>query len=193
MKTRDSGMPMASQWEGYFDPQGIFAVLGLAIPEETLVDIGCGYGTFTMAAARCGWRRVIAIDIDPVSVQTLQARLLGESAGGAEVRQRDVVADGFGLPSSDADAVLLFNILHCEDPLAMLAETRRVLRPGGRVAIIHWRSDIPTPRGPAAAIRPRPENCREWLEKTGFEIALEATSLPPYHFGLVGRRPASAG
>ncbi len=192
MKTRDSGMPAATQWETYFDPLKIFTVLGLAKPLETLVDIGCGYGTFTMAAARCGWRRVIAIDIDLPSVQGLQARCLSESLAWVDARQRDVVTNGFGLLNSDADAVLLFNLLHCEDPLALLTESMRVLRPGGHVAIIHWRSDIPTPRGPEAAIRPRPETCSQWLKKTGFEISLEPMILPPYHYGLVGRKPGSA-
>ena len=186
MKTRDSGMPEAAQWETYFDPGGIFTTLGLAQHQETLVDIGCGYGTFTLAAARCGWRRVIALDIDLPSVEALQARCLRESYATVNVRQRDVVTDGFGLLDSEADVVLLFNLLHCEDPLRLLGETRRVLRPGGRVAIIHWRSDIPTPRGPSASIRPLPDLCKEWLGKTGFEITVPSTILPPYHYGLVG-------
>lgn len=193
MKTRDSGMPAATQWETYFDPPRIFTTLGLEKPQKTLVDVGCGYGTFSMAAARCGWRRVIALDIDLPSVEALKTRCLRESLITVDVRQRDVVADGLGLLDSEADVVLLFNLLHCEDPLILLEETRRVLRPGGRVAIIHWRGDISTPRGPDASIRPLPDRCMEWLGKAGFGITVLPTILPPYHYGLVGCKVDPAG
>jgi SAM-dependent methyltransferase len=51
---------------------------------------------------------------------------------------RDVFADGFGGEVGSKDACLLFNILHCEAPLRLLAETARVVRPGGQcVAAAH--------------------------------------------------------
>jgi len=81
---------------------------------------------------------------------------------------------------------MLFNILHAEDPLAILAEAKHILAPGGRVGIIHWNYDETTPRGPSIAIRPRPEQCRDWLVEAGFELAGPMIALPPYHYGWVG-------
>ena len=50
---------------------------------------------------------------------------------------------GFGV---QADAVLLFNILHCEQPVQLLQHARNALRECGKVLIIHWRHDVATPR-----------------------------------------------
>jgi hypothetical protein len=105
---------------------------------------------------------------------------------------QDFVAKGSGLPDAKAGRAMLFNILHIENPLALLCEAYRILTPGGEVAIIHWRSDIETPRGPSLPIRPTAEKCREWGEQAGFEfVRYEALCCCSYHWGLVMRRPAS--
>src|SRR5689334_10876743 len=85
-------------------------------------------------------------------------------------RVRDFVADGTGLPDASVGYALLFNILHIEDPVGLLREAGRVLAPRGLAGVIHWRSDIETPRGPSAPIRPRLEQCREWGEAAGLEF-----------------------
>lgn len=77
-------------------------------------------------------------------------------------------------------------------PLALLREAHRILRPGGSLSVIHWRSDIETPRGPPLAIRPTPEQCACWLAETGFEpvVHVDLAQAAPYHFGLLAKRPA---
>lgn len=80
------------------------------------------------------------------------------------VEQRDFVADGSGLPDGSADYVMLFNILHREQPETLLREAWRILSPRGRLGIMHWNYDPTTPRRPSMEIRPRPEQCREWAE-----------------------------
>jgi SAM-dependent methyltransferase len=194
MKTRDSGMPDAGQWRTFFDPETILRTLGLERVDGTIVDVGCGYGTFTLPAARLSAQRVIALDIEGELVASLreEARRAGV-AHLVEACVQDVAAHGTGLADASAAVVLLFNLLHCEEPLRLLEEAKRILIPGGRVAVIHWRSDVPTPRGPALAIRPTPAQCRAWLEQTGFGTGVAEVLLPPYHFGLVGRRPLRPG
>ena len=49
MKTRDSGMPDHDWWESFFDPDAVLDALELNQFEGPVVDVGCGYGTFTMA------------------------------------------------------------------------------------------------------------------------------------------------
>jgi hypothetical protein len=44
-------------------------------------------------------------------------------------------------------------------------------------------STIVTPRGPALAVRPRPEAVREWAQAAGLTPS-ETVRLPPWHFGL---------
>ena len=52
MKVRDSGMPDEATWERFFDARQILTELAFTDPKADVVDFGCGYGTFTAAAAR---------------------------------------------------------------------------------------------------------------------------------------------
>lgn len=188
MKTRDSGMPSETYWNSFFDPPAILAALGLHRAQGAIVDIGAGYGTFTFAAARLTGQPVVAIDIEGELLDALAAKAAREGLGNVRPVLRDVTLNGTGLPEAQADVVLLFNTLHCENPLELLNEAKRILQPGGRVGVVHWRSDVPTPRGPDLSIRPTPDDCAAWLRNAGFELAIPPRLLPPYHFGLVGRK-----
>ncbi len=107
---------------------------------------------------------------------------------------RDVFTDGFGGEAGSKDACLLFNILHCEEPVKLLAEAARVVRPGGVVLVIHWRVDPGTPRGPSMEIRPRPEQIAGWARETGMlEVEGPVVDLPPWHYGFRLSRRAAVG
>lgn len=190
MKIRDSGMPDAGMWEGFFDAPRILAALDCVDARGSVAEFGCGYGTFTVAAAAATTGTVHAFDIDPAMVAATRARTAG--LGNVSVAKRDFVTEGTGLPGASVACALLFNILHAARPVPLLGEAWRVLRPGGRVAVIHWVSARPTPRGPALAIRPRPAQCRAWLVEAGFRVRQAEVDLPPHHYGVVGERPAAA-
>ena len=67
-------------------------------------------------------------------------------------------------------------------------EARRILKPDGLLAVMHWNYDASTPRDPSMTIRPRPESCRAWAIDAGFDLAgPEQIDLPPYHYGIVFR------
>jgi SAM-dependent methyltransferase len=189
VKVRDSGMPDESAWEGFFDASRVLELLGFSHGDADIVDFGCGYGTFTVAAARLTTGVVHAFDIEPDMVQATHSR--AESLGIRNIRaiQRDFVAEGTGLRDGTAGFAMLFNILHAEHPFALLEEACRVLMPGGRVGIIHWIHDRVTPRGPDLDIRPRPADCQDWLRTAGFELAIPLVALPPWHYGMTGRKP----
>lgn len=104
--------------------------------------------------------------------------------------QRDFLADGTGHPDASMDYAMLFNILHVETPVALLREAHRILVPGGKVGVIHWRGDVQTPRGPSLDIRPTPDQCRAWGEEVGLDfLRYEALKCCPWHWGMVMRRP----
>lgn len=192
MKTRESGMPDQGRWDSFFDPASIFDALRLDQIEGPIIDIGCGYGTFTLVAAERTRHPVIAIDIEPEMVASTATAARKAGFGHVDCRCVDITDGSLGIASGSAALVLLFNILHCEDPLSLLGSALNALRPGGRVAAIHWRSDVPTPRGPDLSIRPRPESIRSWMVQTGFTMVVEPVILPPFHFGLVGSKVASS-
>jgi SAM-dependent methyltransferase len=190
MKGRESGMPDESYWDSFFNPSCIVERLGCTGPCGDIVEFGCGYGTFTIAAAKDATGRVIAIDIEPDMVAETLSKAQAEGLSNVVGIVRDFVADGTGLLDAQARRAMLFNILHIEQPLTLLREAYRVLAPSGEVGIIHWRSDIETPRGPSRSIRPTAEQCREWAEQAGFEfVRQEPLSCCSWHWGLVMRRP----
>jgi SAM-dependent methyltransferase len=155
-----------------------------------VVEFGCGYGTFTLPAARSVGGRVYALDIDPEMVTATCRKATAAGLTNVSARVRDFVADGTGLPAASVGYAVLFNILHIEDPVGLLREARRVLAPGGLAGVIHWRGDIETPRGPSAPIRPTAEQCRAWGEAAGLEfVRQEGLCCCSWHWGLVLRRP----
>lgn len=194
MKVRDSGMPDETMWADFFDAEQILRTFGLDRGVVDLVEFGCGYGTFTLAAARLVTGIVQALDIEPelIALVAEKCRLAGISNVRAQVR--DFVGQGSGLADQSMDAALLFNILHHDQPVALLAEARRVLKPGGICAVIHWNYDPTTPRGPAMEIRPRPEQCIAWGQEAGLLFdETQRFALPPYHYGLLFRKAAATG
>lgn len=177
-------------WQEFFDAEAILRKLGLDSVCSNVVDFGCGYGTFTIPAARIVSGVVYALDIEHEMVEGTRRKAEEACLANIEVRQRDFVAEGSGLPDGSVDYAMLFNILHAEERMSLLKEARRVLKPEGKLAVIHWNYDPSTPRGPTMSIRPRPEDCRSWAEQVGFELLPPGLiDLPPYHYGFVFRRP----
>lgn len=188
MKTRESGMPEEAMWQSFFDPESILNALKLDHDVHDAVDFGCGYGTFAFPAARRIQGTLYGFDIEPESIEECARRAAAQHAHNARFCQRDFVTDGTGLTADSVDYAMLFNILHAEQPLALLREAWRILRPGGRVAAIHWNYDPATPRGPSMDIRPRPTDCHRWVEEADFVVEGGIINLPPYHYGLIGRK-----
>ena len=190
MKVRDSGMPDQDYWESLFDIGGILDSLEIGPETRDAAEVGCGYGTFTLPVARRIRGTLHAFDIEPGMIESTRARAAAGDVRNLVLERRDIVEKGLGLPEQSVDVVLLFNILHTENPVEMLRAAVAPLRPGGRVLAIHWRSDLPTPRGPDLSIRPRPEQIAAWATSAGLRPR-PSRLLPPWHFGVVAVRPPS--
>lgn len=189
MKTRESGMPDEKMWDTFFDPEIILDSLGIKNLTGNIADLGCGYGTFTIPVAGRTKGLVYAIDIEKDMLRVTQEKVKRSGLRNVKVIQRDFMVDGTGLVNSCCDLVMLFNILHAEEPLNILAEAKRILTPERQVVIIHWIPDPATPRGPPMSIRPRPEQIKDWLKETGFNLKDKIIPLPPYHYGILGINP----
>jgi 2-polyprenyl-3-methyl-5-hydroxy-6-metoxy-1,4-benzoquinol methylase len=114
---------------------------------RALLDVGCNWGRWTIAAARAGWRPT-GIDLAKKSVGAAR-----RVAGQLEVEVEYVVADARELPFADDafDAVFSYSVLQHlakEDVPRVVAEVRRVLRPAG----VLW-VEMPNARGALNLVR----------------------------------------
>jgi len=185
MKLRDSGMPDQVYWESLLDVPLILDRFGLGPECDDVAELGCGYGTFTVPIAKRIRGRVHAFDIDPRMIESTRERAAAAGCTNVRVVLRDVLESGFDLEAASCDAALVFNILHGERPTDILREAARILRPGGTASVIHWRTDIDTPRGPRAHIRPSAAQIAVWaLETRTLRAEGDAFDLPPWHYGL---------
>ena len=190
-KIHESGMPEEAAWAHFFDSGAtIERLFGAKEVAGDLVEFGSGYGTFTIPAALRTQGIVTALDVEPKMVECVRQKAKDGALSNIRCVVGDFVAQGTGLDDRSQAHAMIFNLLHLEQPVALLREAHRVLRDGGRLSVIHWRSDIPTPRGPSLAIRATPDQCREWIAKAGFRDieAVDLQSCCPFHFGLVARR-----
>lgn len=99
------------------------------------LDVAAGSGALTLAAARRG-AAVTAIDFAPGMVEQLRSNLTAQGLSGS-VHEMDGQALDFAEDSFDV-AASLFGLIFFPDQAKGLSELRRVLRPGGRVAIAAW-------------------------------------------------------
>ena len=116
-------------------------------PGDTVLELAAGLGdTGLMAARLVGKRgRVIISDFAPAMVAAARQRAEEMGVDNAEFRVLD--AEQMDLETDSVDSVLCrWGYMLMIDPAKACAETRRVLRPGGRLAFSVW---APRERNPA--------------------------------------------
>jgi SAM-dependent methyltransferase len=103
------------------------------LPDDArrVLDVGSafGYGTAALAAPHHGERRVVGVERDPQHVRDAVRRFPWLPV---------LQGDAADLPFADAavDAVVLLDVLeHVPDPVAVVTEIHRVLRPGGSLIL----------------------------------------------------------
>ena len=153
-----------------------------------ILDVACGPGYIAGAAAARG-ARAVGIDFSANMIALARQNF-------PDIVFR--VADAESLPFDDAsfDAVLInFGVLHFPTPETALAETFRVLRPGGRLAFTNWAQsdhsaitiamnaiaeagslDVDLPAGTPLFRFADPDECRAVLSKIGFST-VDCTDL----------------
>jgi ubiquinone/menaquinone biosynthesis C-methylase UbiE len=187
MKYRESGMPNEELWDTFFNPTEILNQMDINGTIRTLLDIGCGYGTFLIPAAKLVSDTVVGIDIESEMIEACRKKIDDQNIDNIELLYGDIstaeTIKALGKFKGEIDYICLFNILHCEQPMVLLNAAFRILNNGGKIGVMHWKYEK-TPRGPSMEIRPTPEIINEWALKSGF-ILEKYVELPPYHYGLV--------
>ena len=110
-------------------------LLGSLQPGQDLLDVGCGPGTITLDLAELvAPGRVVGVDAAPEVLAQADELRRSRAVPNAEFRAGDVYA--LDLPDASFDVVHAHQVLqHLSRPVAALVEMRRVLRPGGTLAV----------------------------------------------------------
>lgn len=142
-----------------------------------LLDLGCNWGRWTIAAARTGYA---ATGLDPSAKAVDAARRVAAQLG---IDAEYVVGDGRRLPFPDAffDVVFSYSVLQHlakEDARVVIDEIRRVLRPGGTAWI-----EMPNARGLLNLAR---QAARGFSRGSGFDVRYWTLGELREAFGTIG-------
>lgn len=172
----------AGEWDALRDElfgrrSELLGLPALLDPDMVVGDLGCGTGALSAALAPFV-ARVVAVDRSREMIAAARRRVRG--LVGVELRQGALEA----LPIEDGEldaAALSLVLSSVEDPVAVLAEAARALRPGGRLLVMdmaeHGREEYQARFG-HARLGLAPDALAEWLEEAGFRRA-RTVRLPP--------------
>ena len=108
-------------------------------PGDHVLDVGCGFGTTTLAMARAVGPegRVMAVDVSDVMIARVRSRATDLGLTNVIFRVADAQTDP--LPAAHfALAVSRFGVMFFDDLTAAFTNIRSSLRPGGRLTFICW-------------------------------------------------------
>ncbi len=178
-----TAMPDQDWWQTLWpDPDGVIRALGID-PGMTVVDLGCGYGYFTIAIARqAGFGHVIGLDLDPAMLE--QAKAACEETTNCAWQLGDAMELSRLIPAP-VDYVLIANTFHgVPDKTALAREITAALKPNGRFAIVNWyprpreeTTVLGKPRGPSTELRMSPEQTRAVVEPAGFKLVVRSVNI----------------
>jgi SAM-dependent methyltransferase len=157
-----------------------------------VLDIGLGTGLVDVGLTELG-HSVLGLDVAPQMAARAESRLNG----------RVVVGNGQHLPftSGSLPNVIMVHVLHVVDDMdSVLAETARVLAPGGRLVTVHGvpvaePDDLVGAESPLNVLKPQvpdtPERLADAAAKVGLRV-LEEASVNPYEIDLTPNQYADS-
>jgi SAM-dependent methyltransferase len=106
-------------------------------PENALLDLACGRGAYGLLIAKQTGTSLTGVDFSVQALTEAREQAARMGVGNASFRSGELTATG--LPDASVEAVLCTDAIQFPDePAVAYNEIRRVLKPGGRVALTCW-------------------------------------------------------
>jgi ubiquinone/menaquinone biosynthesis C-methylase UbiE len=137
-------------------------------PHQSLLDVGCGCGALTLAAARFA-DSAVGIDISAPLTQVASERASTARIDNVEFVVADAQTHAFAPGTFDL-VVSQFGLMFFDNPVRAFSNLRRSLAPGGRLALVSW----------------RPISANEWLTVIASQVA-KRVEIP--EFGGLAKGP----
>ena len=165
------------------DPGTLWAALNL--PQGiTFLDLGCGQGNYSLAAASLiGPTGVVyAVDLWEEGIAALKERAAREGRANLKPLAAGGGPGPHGEPSVDVGlmATVLHDLVEAGTAAGALAEVTRVIKAGGRLAIVEF-DKIDGPPGPPRHIRLDPAEVEALVAPYGF-ARQQTVKLGPYNY-----------
>ena len=107
-------------------------------PHRSLLDVGCGCGALTLAAARIA-DAAVGIDISVPLTEVASERASTAQIDNVEFVVADAQTHAFAPGTFDL-VVSQFGLMFFDDPVGAFSNLRRSLAPGGRLVFVCWQS-----------------------------------------------------
>jgi len=160
-----------------------------------VADFGAGSGAYTFAMAqRMGnGGLVYAIDVQRDLLRRIKNEAESRGLKNVRIVWGDVEnAGGSKLTDGSIDVVIISNILfQLEDKGGAMREAWRVLRNGGKLAVIEW-SESYGGMGPHKNDVVRKDEALEFAQREGF-TPIQEFNAGAHHYGLTFRKPLNSG
>ncbi len=182
----DLGLLEAPDRDAWQRPDRVMDALGIA-DGSSVADLGAGGGWFTIRLARrVGPNGVVfAEDVQPQMIEAIERRVKRE--GLQNVRAVLGTTSDPRLPSDALDAILIVEAYHeMEDPVTLLRNAARALKPQGRIGVIDYKKDGLGP-GPAIDARVDPDTIVRDATGAGLRLIKREAFLPFQFFLVLGR------
>ena len=191
----------AGQWDKMrlelFGRRADVALLGLLDESWKVADLGCGTGAVSQALAPFV-EQVIAVDESNAMLSAARKRLHGVE----NVDIRNGRLEALPLSDGEVDIALLFLVLHyAAEPVRVIAEAARILKPGGRLLVLdmmpHDRQDLRQTMGHLWQGFDR-GMLADWMQSAGLDgfryspLPADPDARGPTLFAASGKRIAAA-
>lgn len=150
-----------------------------------LVDIGAGTAFFSVALLQQSPTSTIyACDSSEVMINWVKEHISPKYPNIIPIKSEENYVP---LDDGSADLVFMINLHHeLDNPTLMVEETRRILKPDGKILVIDWKKKD-MPEGPPVKIRCSPEHVKDQLVNAGF-IQVDIFNELQKHFLVVGKK-----